>query len=387
MVKVSVIIPVYNVENYLEESLDSIVNQTLDDIEIICINDGSTDKSLEILEKYGNMDDRVKVFTKENGGASSARNRGIGFSKGDYIYFMDADDILELNALEELYDFSKSNDLDILIFKLISFNDGENKKFATDYYDMPFLKPYDKKVFTYRDLGDNALKLAVSPPGKLFKRDLISSIRFLEGFTFEDNLFFAEAMLNAERVSFYDEYLYNRRFRPNSVTTSKNIKTADTIVIANEIIDLFKRENVYDDYKKQIIEIKIRSTYKRFSQVDEEYKEEFFQRIKADFSNFRDEFENDDVFKNEIDDVLRYYFRAAIACDNSKDYEIKCELYRNQNKIKILKEKQKDLKKKNKSLEEENNYLRKKLKSEKKAHEKLSNSNSWKLTKSLRKLR
>ena len=105
MVKVSVIIPVYNVEQYLKECLDSVINQTLKDIEIICINDGSTDGSLKILEKYESLDDRIVVFSQENSGLSATRNKGMQLSSGEYVYFMDSDDYLELNALEELYNF------------------------------------------------------------------------------------------------------------------------------------------------------------------------------------------------------------------------------------------------------------------------------------------
>ena len=386
MVKVSVVIPFYNVEDYLRECLDSIVNQTLEDIEIICVNDGSTDNSLKIVEEFANSDDRIKIFSQENKGASASRNHGIKKSQGDYIYFMDSDDILELNALEELYDFSLSNDLDILIFKMIAFDDETGEKRTLKYYEMPFLKPFNEKVFNYKNLGDNALRLAVSPPGKLFKRDLIHSIEFLEGYIFEDNLYFAEAMLKAERVSFLDRYYYNRRMRQNSVMSSKTIKFADCITIANKIIELFKEENVYEYFKKPMIEKKIASAYNRFSQVDSEYKEEFFQRIKEDFGNFSKEFEEDDVFKHEIKDVLRYKFRAALISDNYRDYELKCDLYQKQKKLDTLKKKQEKLEKENKKLEAENKQLKKEIKSEKKAFKELSNSNSWKITKPIRKI-
>ena len=100
MVKISVIIPVYNVENYLEESLDSIINQTFTDLEIICVNDGSTDNSPSILNNYANKDSRINIINQENKGLSAARNSGLDVATGDYIYFFDSDDILELTALE-----------------------------------------------------------------------------------------------------------------------------------------------------------------------------------------------------------------------------------------------------------------------------------------------
>lgn len=429
MVKVSIVIPFYNVEDYFRECLDSVTNQTLDDLEIICINDGSTDDSLKIAEEFANHDNRIKIVSQENKGVGAARNRGLELSKGDYIYFMDSDDSIKLNALGLLYDFCKSNDLDILLFKQIVVNDKTGEMFKNPYYEMEFLKPFNKKVFNYKDLGNDALKLAVSLHGKLLKRDLIHSIRFPEGYIFEDNLFFAEAMLKAKRVSFYDEYFYYRRFRDNSIITTKTIKFADSIFIVNKVIELFKRENVYEYFKKSIIERKIRFAFLRFSQVDEEYKEEFFQKIKTDFTNFSGEFESDDVFKYEIDDDLRYKFRAALECQSYKEYILSIEKFELNSQLTQLNEKLNKIDFSHKKLEEdysnlknryskledkcsnlENNYskledkysklevkfkhskeqnivLNKKYGKSVKLYGEILNSRSWKLTKPLRRLK
>ena len=99
MVKVSVIIPVYNVEKYLGECLESIIDQSLEDIEIVCVNDGSTDNSLSILESYAELDNRIKIISQENHGLAAARNTGLKNINGDYVYFIDSDDFLELSAL------------------------------------------------------------------------------------------------------------------------------------------------------------------------------------------------------------------------------------------------------------------------------------------------
>lgn len=372
MVKVSVIIPVYNVENYLEECLDSIINQTLKDIEIICINDGSTDGSLEILNDYAGSDSRLKLINQENEGQGAARNHGIKLSQGEYIYFMDSDDILELFALEELYNMSKSMDLDILIFKLINFNDGSHEKYTSKYYEMPFLNKYAGKIFNYNTLGEKAMNIAVSPPGKLFKRSLIFSMKFPEGVIFEDNYFFAEAMLKAKKVSFLDKYLYNRRIRNNSITNNKTIKLADTIVISNKLFDLFKEFGVYNKFKKSLIEKKIKSEYNRFSQVDEFYKEEFFKMIQEDFRSFENEFKNDYIFLKKIHPTYRYIFNKALESQCYDDFELGVEIFIQ--------------KRKNKNLRKKKNKLEKKLKKLKKLNKELINSNSWRLTKPFRKI-
>lgn len=407
MVKVSIVIPFYNVEDYFRECLDTVINQTLEDLEIICINDGSTDDSLRIAEEFADNDNRIKIFSQENKGAGVARNHGLKLSKGDYIYFMDSDDSIELNALEILYNFSKFHDLDILLFKQIGLDDETGDMFRVPYYDMQFLKPFNKKVFSYHDLGADALKLSVALHGKLFKRDLIHSIRFPEGYIFEDNLFFAEAMLKAKKVSFYDEYFYFRRVRKNSVMTTRNIKYMDCIFIANKIIELFKRENVYQYFKKSIIERKIRDIYTRFSQVDEEFKEEFFQKIKMDFTKFSEEYE-DDVFKYEFDDALKYKFRAVLKCQNYREYILSVEKFELNSKLIQLEDKLNKIEKSHKKLKEnyshlenkysdlevkfkdstkEYNILEKRYEKSVKLYNEIINSRSWKVTEPLRKLK
>ena len=107
MIKVSVVIPVYNTYKYLPECLESVINQTLADIEIICINDGSTDFSSKILEEYASKDKRIKIISQNNQGVSCARNRGLEIARGEYIYFLDSDDKITLTALEELYDIAE----------------------------------------------------------------------------------------------------------------------------------------------------------------------------------------------------------------------------------------------------------------------------------------
>ena len=225
MALVSVIIPTYNVEDYIGECLDSICNQTLNDIEIICIDDGSDDSTLDKLNEYASKDDRIKVISQENKGPSSARNAGLDNALGKYIYFMDSDDYLELNALEKLTDIAEENSLDLIIFKLINFDDGSEEKYETRYYNIEALSDLKNTVFSYKDIPDKIFHIAVSPPGKLFKRDLIKDIRFIEGVIFEDNIFFIEALFNSTRLYFYDEYLYNRRVRPGSLMTSKEYCT------------------------------------------------------------------------------------------------------------------------------------------------------------------
>ena len=126
MVLISVIIPVYNVEKYIEDSLNSVLNQSFKDIEVICVDDESTDNSLRILNEFEARDKRVKVISQKNKGNGGARNTGLKHASGDYVYFLDADDLLFENALEKMYRNAKSNQSDLVIFKITRFYETED---------------------------------------------------------------------------------------------------------------------------------------------------------------------------------------------------------------------------------------------------------------------
>ena len=136
MVKVSVVIPVYNVEDFLAECLDSICNQTLEDIEIICVNDGSKDSSLDILNDYAADDSRITVLDQENGGHAVATNRGMELAQGKYLFLMDSDDILDLNALELSYNLAEEKQVDFVIFQAINYYMDKNQLIEEENYSI-----------------------------------------------------------------------------------------------------------------------------------------------------------------------------------------------------------------------------------------------------------
>ena len=224
MAKISVIVPIYNDDRYLHECLDSIINQTFEDIEIICVNDGSTDESLNILKQYESRDFRVKVISQEN--------KGVG--GGEYIYFIDADDYLELTGLEEMYDLSQQMDLDLLIFKLVTFDDETGER-NYNYSDMPFLLDIGKDVFSYTDFKKDLFKVDVTVYTKFFRKELIEDKRFLEGLIFEDNAFYFDYIFDAARIHFYDKCLHYRRIRKNSLITAASRNHTNLIEVYENI--------------------------------------------------------------------------------------------------------------------------------------------------------
>ena len=219
-IKVSVIVPVYNVEEYLYESILSILNQTLKDIEIILINDGSTDSSLSIMKDLAKDEPRIKIFSQPNCGQSIARNIGLTNALGTYIYFFDSDDILEPNTLEECYLECQSNDLDLLFFDGKCF--GESIINEINYYRT---NKFRKKIYKGIDILKQQIKekgFSASPCLSFIRRNYLIDINlfFYPRIIHEDALFTFILYLKANKVSFINKCYFHRRIRANSTMTS-----------------------------------------------------------------------------------------------------------------------------------------------------------------------
>ena len=160
-VKISIVLPVYNVANYLRKCLDSLVNQTFEDFEVICVNDGSTDLSLGILEGYSLTDSRFKIITQENQGLSGARNTGIQHVQGDYILFVDSDDWLEETALEQLYEHVEGFNSDITMFKFKYYNENSSEFSEGPFTNLEIIDPsFYTGNFFYMDVLDIIFKIS-----------------------------------------------------------------------------------------------------------------------------------------------------------------------------------------------------------------------------------
>jgi len=224
--KVSVIIPVYNVELYLADCLDSVVNQTLQEIEIICVNDGSTDNSLAILRKYQKDDKRIKIIDfPRNGGQSYARNQGISKARGEYIYFLDADDMIVPEAMEDLYVLSKRENLDIVYFD--TYLIFETKQLASKFnaYKTERKAEY-QRVYHGEALFAEFIEnddWVVSPPRQFFKYKFLleNKLNFYEGILHEDELFTFLSILKANRTRCLKKKYFIRRFREKSIMTTQ----------------------------------------------------------------------------------------------------------------------------------------------------------------------
>lgn len=227
--KVSVIIPVYNVENYIEKCLDSVCNQTLQDIEIICVNDGSRDNSMEVVQRRAKADKRMVILEQENKGLSAARNAGLEAAQGEYVLFLDSDDTLVLHALEHLYTRASENQLDNIFFSATTVYESFRVKLVnyrkySRYYDRKGAYP---RVLTgpelFRTLVQNKeyrMSACLQMPRRQFLIE--KGFRFYEGILHEDNLFTFQTLLAAERVMADTEKLYVRLMREGSIMTAKD---------------------------------------------------------------------------------------------------------------------------------------------------------------------
>ena len=338
MVEISVLIPSHNVEKYIGECLDSIINQTFEDIEIICIDDKSTDKTLEILNEYALKDSRIKVYgNQENKGVSYTRNYLLSLAKGKYIYFLDSDDYIELDALEKLHGLAEEKSLDIIMFKLINFKNLSKREYKDEYIEMSYLERSVKdEIFSFEDIKVFAADICVDLPGKLFKRDLIQDIEFPNGYIFEDVPFFFEALLKAKRIYFLREYLYHRRDRRKSITTSYDEGYLDYIDMLELVNDIAKRHDKYEELKPYLIQHMIRANHFMIWELG----------LKTRFKYFRKMKENYILNKNEIEEVyddiyIKYQtmYDSCLKSANYLSYQLRVTYLFSKNLKQYLKEK------------------------------------------------
>ena len=217
---VSIIIPVYNVEEYLEECLNSAITQTFPNVEIIIVNDGSTDRSTDIIGKYKKKDNRIKVFSINNSGQGKARNIGINNSLSEYIYFLDSDDYIEKQTIEILLNSIQSNH--ICIFNAVSFLHESGKIVSSKYFNIneDYLKKEIKKGIQIRYLTPY-----ISPWSKLYSKKFFqnNNIYFPEGIYGEDVEFWLRCILSINKINYVNYYGYYRRYRKNSTMTGGSI--------------------------------------------------------------------------------------------------------------------------------------------------------------------
>ncbi|OOM79959.1 glycosyltransferase [Clostridium sp. BL-8] len=295
MIKVSVIVPVFNVEKYLADCLESIIGQELKEIEIICVNDGSTDNSLNILNEYANRDNRIKVINnKNNSGLSYARNRGMELANGEYIYFLDSDDMITKEAMEELYFIAKEKKLDVIFFDArIIF---ENKLLIEKCFEMSERqKKYSgilKGEQLFAKFIENEEWMAQVQRQFWSRKYLLENkLTFYEGIIHEDEIFSFLALLKAERAFCINKKYFIRRYRENSIMT-RNVsqKNLEGVFISYCEVLAFWQSHKFKDDVNDAIELYSLTLYRRAKNI---YIKILNEKIKINL-------EHNNVFLNQL---------------------------------------------------------------------------------------
>lgn len=236
MPKVSVIVPVYNVEKYIEKCLDSLVNQTLKDIEIIIVNDGSKDNSIKIINKYLSNHKNIVYLEKQNGGLSDARNYGMKYAKGDYIAFLDSDDYVDKTIYEKMYNKAIQENADFVECDFYWVYPNKKKE------DVGYIYKNKKEMLTYA---------RVVAWNKLIKREIIKE-KFPLKLNYEDVEFFYKLIPNINRFSFVKEPLIYYIQREDSIVNKQNYKTGQIFNVLNNVLDYYKKMKIYDEYSEEL---------------------------------------------------------------------------------------------------------------------------------------
>lgn len=255
MPKVSVIIPVYNVEKYLSETLECLVNQTLSDIEIICVDDGSTDDSMSILQEYAERDSRVKYLQQQNQYAGIARNNGLKIATGDYVIFLDSDDIFDKTMLEKLVNQAEKTNADVTVCRCqwLMMKYGEIKDFPHSI-EKKYLP--EEEVFSSSDISLDILRTFIGWPwDKLYRREFI----FANGLEFQDlrhsndTYFVLMSLLLANRISIVEDVLVTYRIHNTSLANTRTKSPACFYFALKALKSGMEHFNIFEKYEQSFI--------------------------------------------------------------------------------------------------------------------------------------
>ena len=285
MPKVSVIVPIYNVEKYLEKCINSLLSQTLEDIQIILVNDGSKDNSGNIAKEYEKNNKNRRIYVeKENGGLSDARNYGLKYATGDFIAFLDSDDYIEKNAYEEMYN------------KAIEEN--------ADYVECDFIWEFPNKIridkqYPYKNKKEMLSFVRVVAWNKLIKRQLIidNNLEFPKGLRYEDVEFTYKLIPFINKFAYVDKPFIHYVQREGSIANVQNERTAEIFTVLDNVIEFYKKNNIYEKYREELeynyARYLLCSSLKRMCKIkDKTIREklltESWERLNSNFSNWKE---------------------------------------------------------------------------------------------------
>lgn len=291
-IKLSIIMSLYNVELYMRTAIESVLNQNLEEIELICINDGSSDYSLQTAQEYATIDDRVKIISyEESKGQAYARNRGIDIAQGKYIGFVDGDDWIEPDMFEKLYEEAEKNQTEVSFCSAALYDEMMQKvDFSNAYYNLSLIpSSFDNRVFDGEEIqGLLTGSINVALWNKIYRTDFMNDnkIRFPEYFIYEDMPFFYDVCFKAKRMSLIRDYGYFYRINRSGSTMSKiGLKVLDRVEMVALTYEMFKNLPYFNKIKTRVNAWIIDDLFHRYTLVDSRYRKEFFFLMKKLFKN------------------------------------------------------------------------------------------------------
>ena len=314
--KVSVIVPVYNAEDYIEKCLDSLINQSLKDIEIIVVDDGSTDDTYKVVSKYK---EKIKLIKQKNGGVASARNKGLSVAEGEYIAFVDSDDWVELDMFSKLYNKAFENDYDAVEC---------NFKYVDDNEEWHGVIDVDTDVVSIDDKKKYFIKMFPVIWNKIYKRDKIKNIKFKDGVWAEDVEFLYRVIPNIDTIGKINEELYYYYQREKSESRLFDKRVYNYIDNFNGIIDYYKKNKIYDLYKNELEYCYVRYIYATFIKRAASFKDKDDYRIAVEtaIKNVKEKFpgyRKNKYFYQSLKGIYLVVFNKIIANLLNKKYNDK----------------------------------------------------------------
>ena len=284
--KVSVIVPVYNVEPYLDKCLNTLVNQTLKKIEIIIVNDGSKDNSEKIIKKYlKKYPEKIKYIKKTNGGLSSARNEGLKYASGEYIGFVDSDDYVSLNTFNLMYKKAKEKNFDLVVCNLNYVYESKTKMVSAGL---------DKDLENEDEVKKNIVFLYPAVWNKLYKKEILDSLKFKEGIWYEDVEFNFRVYPRVKSIGYVDKPLIQYVQRESSISKTIDKRLFNYIDNFNGLIRYYQDNNLYNKYYFELEYSYVRYLYatfiKQLSYTND--KELFKEGVKEAIKNVQEHFPN-----------------------------------------------------------------------------------------------
>ena len=284
MPKVSVILPIYNVEKYLRRCLDSLLCQTFTDFEAICVNDGSPDKSLYILEEYASKDHRIKIVTQENQGLSMARNNGLKVAKGDYIYFLDSDDAIHQQLLEIAYHFASKHDADMVCF---GYEKSDGIEYASKNINIENLKYKVTDKPLNLALSNSKFRIPFNVWTKFYKKELLDGIEFIQGILYEDYPHTYAILAKSPKTVSIDAKLYYYTLNMQSISNQKiAVKQLESFRKGIEfVINAYKDKPELNKIKCCLLPKLLKNQLKRCEKSPKDIKEKMYKTFSIELKD------------------------------------------------------------------------------------------------------